>query len=132
VKLLGTTLRWQAVLWAVFGLILLVAPAWLIEGAFDQPPLGEDAWIRAAGVLSIAIAGQMVLVGRRLEELWWWTWTFVFLELGTALVFGVNALVGVPENSPAWPWWFLAVVNAGLGGLEIAGLAKTGTERSPG
>jgi hypothetical protein len=132
VKLLGTTLRWQAVLWAVFGLILLVAPAWLIEGAFDQPPLGEDAWIRAAGVLSIAIAGQMVLVGRRLEELWWWSWTFVFLELGTSIVFAANALVGVPEATPTWPWWLLAVLNAGLGGLEIAGLAKAGTERSPG
>jgi hypothetical protein len=131
VKLLRATLRWQAVLWAVFGLVLLVAPAWLLEAVFDQPPLGEDAWLRAAGILSIAIAGQMVLVGRRIEELWWWSWTFVFLEVGVAVVFLVNALVGLPEGASVWPWWGLGALNAGYATLQIAALAKAGTERSP-
>jgi hypothetical protein len=131
VKLLRTTLRWQAVLWAVFGLALLVAPAWLVEGVFDQPPLGEDAWLRVAGVLSIAIAGQMVLVGHRVEELWWWSWTFVFLEVGVAVVCLVNALAGLPEGASVWPWWGLGALNAGYAALQIAALAKAGTERSP-
>jgi hypothetical protein len=129
VNLLRPVLRWQAVLWAAFGLLLVVAPGWLVEVVFDQPALGEDAWLRVAGVMAIALAGQMVLVGHRIEELWWWTWTFVLLEVGTAVVFVLNALVGLPEGAAAWPWWALGAVNAAFGLLELDGLAKAGTER---
>jgi hypothetical protein len=131
VKLLRRTLRWQAALWAVSGAVLLVAPGWLVETALDQPPLGEDAWLRVTGVLAIAMAAQMVLVGHRVEELWWWSWTFVFLEVATAAVFLTNALVGLPEGAAAWPWWALALVNGALGAAQVVGLARAGTERSP-
>jgi uncharacterized membrane protein YeiH len=128
VKLLGATLSWQAVLWAIAGAALVIAPGWVTEVLFDQPPI-EDAWLRALGVASVCLAAQMVLVRRKLEELWWWSWTFVLLELGTAVVFAATALVGAPSGAPTWPWWFLAVLNATFGGLLIAGLATTGTER---
>lgn len=129
-KLLRAALRWQAVLWAAFGLVLIVAPGWLVESALDQPPLGEDAWLRATGVMAIALAGQMVLIGHRIEELWWWSWTFVLLEVGTALVFLLSALVGLPEGA-AWSWWALVAVNAGFAVLLVVALARAGTERSP-
>jgi hypothetical protein len=129
VKLLRRVLRWQAVLWAAFGLVLVVAPGWLVEAVFDQPALGEDAWLRVAGVMAIALAGHMVLVGHRIEELWWWTWAFALLEVGTASVFLLNALVGVPAGAAAWPWWVLGGVNGGFGLLQLAGIAKAGTER---
>jgi len=131
VTLLRRVLRWQAVLWATFGLVLAAAPGWLVENLLDQPSLGEDAWLRAAGVMAVALAAQMVLVGRRIEELWWWSWTFVFLEVGVAVVFLVNALVGLPEGASVWPWWGLGALNAGYATLQIAALAKAGTERSP-
>jgi hypothetical protein len=131
VKLLRSTLRWQAVLWALAGAVLLVAPGWLVEVLLDQPSLGEDAWLRLAGILSIALAAQMVLVGHRLEDHWWWCWTFVFVEVATAVVFLLNALLGLPEGSPSWPWWGLGTLNAAFAAVEIAALAKTGTERSP-
>jgi hypothetical protein len=121
---------WQAALWAAFGLVLVVAPGWLVETLLDQPALGEDAWLRAAGVMAIALAGQMVLVVRRIEDLWWWSWTFVLLEVGTAAVFLVNALLGAADGSPALPWWLLGGVNGAVAALELAGLAKAGTERS--
>ena len=127
-KLLGATLIWQAVLWAIAGVALVIAPGWVTEVLFDQPPV-EDTWLRAFGVASVCLAAQMVLVRRKLEELWWWSWTFVLLELGTAVVFAATALVGTPSGAPTWPWWLLAVLNATFGGLLIAGLAKTGTER---
>lgn len=130
-KLLRTILRWQAVLWAVVGIALLSAPNWIIEILLDQPPLGEDAWLRAAGVMAVALGAQMVLVGHRVEELWWWAWTFVFLEAGVALVFLLTALTGGAEGAATWPWWLLAIVNGGFAALELAALAKTGTERSP-
>ncbi len=130
-KLLRATLRWQAVLWATSGAVLLVAPGWLVEVVLGQPPLGEDAWLRLTGVLSMAIAAQMVLVARAVEELWWWSWTFVLLEVATALVAVLNALFGLSPDAAAWPWWTLGIVNAGIAALEITALAKAGTERSP-
>jgi hypothetical protein len=118
-------------LWAAFGLVLAVAPGWLVEVLLDQPPVGEDAWLRAAGVMAVALAAQMVLVGHRIEELWWWSWTFVFLELGTALVFILNVTLGLREDAPAWGWWALATVTVSFAAWEVAALAKAGTERSP-
>jgi hypothetical protein len=131
VKLLRATLRWQAALWAVAGVALLAVPGWVVEVVLDQPPLSETAWLRLGGVLAIALAAQMVLVGHRVDELWWWTWTFVLLEAGTALVLLLTALVGLPPGVPAWPWWVLGLVNAGFATVEIVALARTGTERSP-
>jgi hypothetical protein len=131
VKLLRATLRWQAALWAVAGLALLVAPGWVVEVVLDQPPLSETAWLRLGGVLAIALSAQMVLVGHRVEELWWWTWTFVLLGAGTALVFLLTALVGLPPGVPAWPWWLLGLLNASFAALEIVALARTGTQRTP-
>ena len=128
---LRQVLRWQAVLWAVFGLVLVVAPSALVEGLLDQGPVGEDAWLRALGVASIVLAAQMVLVGRRIEDLWWWSWSFVLLELGTAVVFALNALFGVPDGAGAWPWWALAGASSAFLVLDVTALAKAGTERSP-
>jgi hypothetical protein len=131
VNLLRRVLVWQSALWVSFGLILVVAPGWLVELVFDQPALGEDVWLRAAGVMAIALAGQMVLVLRRIEDLWWWSWTFVFLEAGTAVVFVLNALVGVADGASAWPWWVLGGMNWAVAALGIWALAKTGTETPP-
>jgi hypothetical protein len=130
VTLLRRVLRWQAVLWAGFGLVLAVAPGWLVEVLLDQPSLGEDAWLRAAGVMAVALAAQMVLVGHRVDDLWWWSWTFMFLEVATGLVFLLNALVGLPDGAVAWPWWGLGSLNLGFAALELAALAKAGTESS--
>jgi hypothetical protein len=130
-RLVRRVLRWQATLWFASGTALVFAPGWLVESALDQPPLGEDAWLRIAGVMAMALAGQMVLVGRRVEELWWWSWTFALLEAGVALVFVANALFGLAKGAAAWPWWLLTAVNAGFAVLDVVALARTGTERSP-
>jgi hypothetical protein len=131
VTFLRRVLRWQSIFWALFGVALLVAPSALVEGLFDQGPVAEDAWLRTLGVASIVLAAQMVLVARKLDELWWWTWSFVLLEAGTAVVFLLNALVGVPEGAATWPWWTLAIANLAVGGAAVVGLARAGTERSP-
>lgn len=130
-RLLRRTLRWQAVLWFASGAALIVAPGWVVEVLFDQPPLGEDVWLRAGGAMAVALAGQMVLVGRAIEQAWWWSWTFVFLEVAVALIFLTNGVAGRPEGASAWPWWLLGTVNGIVAAVEIAALAKAGTERSP-
>ena len=131
-KLLRRVLVWQAALWAGFGLVLVIAPGWVVETVFDQPPLGEEAWLRVSGVMAIALAGMMVLVSHRVEDLWWWSWTFVILEVASSVVLVLNALVGVPEGAASWPWWLLAGVNAGFAVIELAALARIGGERPPG
>lgn len=130
-KLLRRVLVWQAALWAGFGLILVIAPGWVVETVFDQPPLGEEAWVRVSGVMAISLAGLMVLVTHRIEELWWWSWTFVILGVASTVILVLNAILGVPEGKASWPWWVLAGVNAGFALIELAALGKIGTERPP-
>jgi hypothetical protein len=124
-------LRWQAVRWALVGLALIVAPGTLVERWFSQPAVGDAAWLRALGVTSVVLAAQIVLVGRKLEELWWWTWSFAILEAGTGLIALAHVVLGLPAGAAAWPWWITAVVNLGFAALDVVGLARTGTERSP-
>ena len=131
VNLLRRVLIWQALVWAASGIVFVVAPGWLIEVLFDQPPIGEDAWYRAAGLMAIALAAQMVLVARRIETIWWWSWSFTSLDAAIAVVFLLNVLLGVPNGAPLWPWLLLGIVNAGCAVLMVAGLAKAGTEHSP-
>lgn len=130
-KLLKQLLAWQAALWAAFGLFLVIAPEWVVESVFNQPPLEEEAWLRVTGAMAIALASMMVLVSHRVEELWWWSWTFVILEVVSTVVLVLNALVGVPDGAASWPWWLLAAANAGFALVELATLAQIGTERTP-
>ncbi len=124
-------LYWAAALWAVAGVALVVAPGWLVQDVFHQPAPGDVVWLRAAGVMAFSLALLMVVVAHHLEDVWWWTWAFVVLEAGTALVFAWHALVGAPPGAPAWPWWLLGGVNGLFAALEILGLARIGVQRSP-
>ena len=128
-KLLRRVLYWQAALWAATAAALVAVPGWLVERVLDQPPLGEDAWLRITGVTAFALALLMVLVANRLEDVWWWAWAFVILEAGTAAVFVLNALAGLAEGVAAWPWWILGALNALVGAVELAALARTGVEK---
>ena len=128
-KLLRRVLYWQAALWAATAVALVAVPGWLVERVLDQPPLGEDAWLRITGVTAFALALLMVLVANRLEDVWWWAWAFVILEAGTAAAFVLNALAGLAEGVAAWPWWILGALNALVGAVELAALARTGVEK---
>jgi hypothetical protein len=131
VALLRRILYWQAVLWSISGVLLAFAPGFTIERLLDQPPVGESAWLRAGGAMAIALAAQMVLVAHRIEDLWWWSWTFVLLEIGVAVALVTAGPIGLPDGTPAWPWWVLGAANAGVAALEVGALARAGTERSP-
>ena len=129
--LLRNVLRWQAALWALAGLGLVLVPGRLVVGLLNQTTVGDAAWLRILGVLAIVVAAQMILVTRKLEELWWWSWSFVVLEAGVAAVATLHAAFGVAEGSAVWPWWLLAVGSWGFMLLDLAALAKAGTERTP-
>lgn len=126
---LRRVLNADAAMWAIFGLVVGIAPGWLLETVAGQPPLVDDAWIRALGVIAVVLALLMVLVAQRLEDVWWWAWAFVVLEAGLGTVFFLHALLGLPDGVAAWSWWALACVNGAMGALLLVGLALAAQEK---
>ena len=122
---------WQAALWAALGLAIAAIPGTVLEDLFGQAPLADDAFARLAGIGAFCLALNMVLVAQRIEDIWWFSWTFVVLEAGTVALSLANALGSRPAASDAVLWWLLTITGAAFLGLLLAGLAKTGTETPP-
>ena len=129
--LLRRVLILQAIVWAICGAAIAVAPTLVLETMFDLPPLPDQGYVRIAGVFSVSLAMLMVLVARRLDVLWWFAWAFVFASGGSALVAGLNAIFGLPEGSSALLWWLFTAASAAFTIGLLVGLARTGTERPP-
>lgn len=128
-KLLRRLLKVQAATWLVWSVAIGLFPRWVLEDLFGQPILAEYVWVRAAAVMGVVLALLMVLVAQRIDDLWWWSWAFAVLEVGTATVFAVNAAFGVPAGAEAWPFWALAVLNGGLGAALLVGMGIGGQEK---
>ena len=128
-KLLRRLLKVQAILWAAWGLLALVAPRWLVETVMGQPALGDAVWLQSIGVLSLVLALLMVLVSQKLDDVWWWSWAFAVADVGLGTVCVLHALFGLPEGAAAWPWWTLGAVNAVLGAGLLVGMADAGQEK---
>jgi len=129
VKLLRRQLKVQAVLWVLGSLAIALFTRWVLEAVAGQPVLEEYVWARAIGVMGVVIALLMVLVAQRIEDLWWWSWAFAVLDVGLATLFALNALVGVPADAPAWPFWSLAALNGVLGAGLLVGMGIGGQEK---
>ena len=127
--LLRRLLKIDAALWTVSSMAVLVAPGWVVDDLLNQPPSPGYGWLRASAVMGLVLAMLMVLVSQKLDELWWWAWAFAILEVGTATVFALTALLGLPDGAAAWPWWVLAGVNGALGAGFLAGLGIAGQEK---
>jgi hypothetical protein len=107
VNALRRTLYLQAAAWAAGGLVLGVAPG----GASSGPAV----WVRLLGVQAFVLAMLMVLVGHRIEDLWWWSWAFALLSLATTAVLLLHAAFGHPNGTGATlAWWALSLVAAGF------------------
>jgi peptidoglycan/LPS O-acetylase OafA/YrhL len=123
---LRRVLMLQAALWAVVGLVLLALPGSLVETFTERSAAGDRTWLRLAGVMALVLAMLMVLISRRLLDVWWWTWAFAILEAGVATVSVLTAVVGDP---PAWPWWVLGTVSALFLLLDLIGIARSEREK---
>jgi hypothetical protein len=128
VDLLRRVLVLQAAVWGACGLALAVAPRFVLVTIFDLPPLPDDGFVRVAGTCSFSLALLMVVIARRLDEIWWFAWAFVFAAAGTAIVATFEALLG---DASAVLWWLFAGASFAFTAGLLAGLAKTGSERSP-
>src|SRR5215211_2677100 len=98
---------------------------------FDQTSSLEYGYVRVAGILSFSLALLMVLVARRLTEIWWFAWAFVVASAGSGIVAALNALLGLPDGASPLLWWLFAAASTTFAVGLLAGLAKTGTERPP-
>ncbi len=128
-RLLRRLLQLQAALWAAAGVLLLLGPGWLLENVMRQPRLGDVVWLRTLGVMSLVLAMLMVLVQQKLDDVWWWAWAFALLEAGTATVFVLHALFGVPAGASAAAFWILGVANAAFAAGLLLGLGYTSQEK---
>ncbi len=121
----------DALLSGLGGAALAVAPGFLVETVLGQPPVTDEAWLRLLGVAGLTLALLMVLVGHRVEELWWWCWALVILEVGGAAVASLHLLVGLPRGAAAWPWWTMVGISWLFAGGFLWGIARAGTEAPP-
>jgi hypothetical protein len=127
-SLLRRTLSVSAVLSLGLSIPLVMIPGWVVEGIMGQEPT-DEVWLRLFGTAGIALSLFHVLVLRKLDDLWWWTWAFVLFDGLSAVIVLLHAAVGLPSGSSAWPWWVYGVGSAAFAALFVAGLAKAGQER---
>jgi len=128
-NLLRRALSLGGALLAVFSLALLIAPGWLVEGLLDQAETPGDVWLRLFGAAAFSLSLVHVLIIRKLDELWWWSWAIVVFDALVAMITVLYPLAGLPEGSAAWPWWTAGGVSAIFAALAVAGLARAGQER---
>ncbi|HEX5938001.1 MAG TPA: hypothetical protein VFZ75_09985 [Actinomycetota bacterium] len=127
-SLLRRTLSVSAVLLLGLSIPLVLFPGWVVEGVMGQEPT-DEVWLRLLGTAGIALALFHVLVLRKLDDLWWWTWAFVLFDGVSAVIVLLHTAVGLPPGSSAWPWWAYGLGSAAFAALFVAGLAKAGQER---
>jgi hypothetical protein len=131
VALLRRVLYLYALFGAVIGVVLVTFPRFLLVDLLGQPGYPDYAWVRLVGTHTLGLALLGVLVGQRVEDLWWWCWAFVAMAFGTAAVTTLHAAFGVPSGADLWPWLVLAgwswVIAFGL----VWGIARAGVERPP-
>ena len=128
VTLLKRVLYLQAAANALFSVLAVTAPRFLLVTLLGQPAYVDYAWIRLVGVQDLVLAMLIVLVAQRIEEMWWWSWAFVVMAFGTAAIMTLHALIGLPPAAAAWPWWagglFSWLIAFGL----LRGIAGAGVE----
>jgi hypothetical protein len=119
----------MAATWAACGVAVAIAPRWVLVSLFDQRPYPDYAYVRATGVMSVGLAMLMVLVAQRLDDIWWFSWTFALVGAALATISTLNALFGVPDGSGVLLWWIFAVVNIAFTAGVLVGMGQAGQEK---
>ena len=120
-----------ALIWGVAGVLLIAVPRFLLVTVFAQPVYVDYAWVRIGGIDAVALALLAVLVAHHVEQAWWWSWAFVVVAAGEALVATLNALFGAPPGAGLWLWWLFAGGQWALAAGMVYGIGRAGAERPP-
>ena len=108
---------------------LVAIPQTIVEGVMGQTGSPDTVWIRLFGAAGIALALFHVLISRKLEDLWWWSWALVIFNGLISLIALIHVSTGLSDGSAAWPWWLLGATAALFTALFVVGLAKAGQEK---
>jgi hypothetical protein len=127
-SLLRRTLGARGTVLAIVSVLLLLVPNWLVGSVLGQSDT-PDVWMRLFGAAGLSLAMFHVLILRKLDELWWWSWAIVVFDALTAVIAALHVSIGLPEGSAAWPWWVVAALAAASAALALAGMARAGQER---
>ena len=115
---------------AVTGLFLLATPRFFLVDVLRQFSQRDYVGPRLAGVGALVGAMLMVLIGHKVEDVWWWSWAFVIGAAGFALISVLRAILG-PAGASVIPWWLLAVGSTSFGASLLWGVALASRERPP-
>jgi hypothetical protein len=115
-----------AAVWAACGLAIAIVPRWLLVTWFDQPPYPDYTYVRVCGFAAIGSAALALMISRRLDDVWWWSWAFVLEASATAVATGSHAALSSAGGT--WFWWAFAASNAALAAALVIGIARTGVE----
>lgn len=130
VRLLRRTLYLEALVWGTSGIALALVPKSVLR-LLGQAPIAEPTWLRIGGVEAVGLALVIVLVGHRAQDLWWWSWAFVFMTAGVAGVATLNAAFGIPVGASSIAWWAMAGISWAFTAGLLVGLQRIGRERQP-
>jgi hypothetical protein len=131
VTLLRRILYLDAVTNAALGVALIAAPRLLLVDLFGQPVYPDYAFVRVFGAAALALALLQVLVAQRLEDHYFWCWTFVLFEGARAAILTLHVLVGLPDGAEPLMWWLGAGVRWAVAFGLLLGLARAAAEAEP-
>jgi len=131
VTLLRRILYLDALLNAALGVALVALPRLLLVDLFGQPLYPDYAFVRVFGAAALALALLEVLIGQRVEELYFWCWTFVLFEAVRAAILTLHVLFGLPEGASAFMWWLGAGVRWGVAFGLVLAIGRAASEAQP-
>jgi hypothetical protein len=131
VSLLRRILYLDALLNAALGVALIAAPRLLLVDLFDQPLYPDYAFVRVFGTAAITLAMLEVLIAQRLQDHYFWCWTFVLFEGARAAVLTLHVLFGLPEGASPFMWWLGAGVRWAIAFGLLLGIGRAGGEAEP-
>jgi hypothetical protein len=131
VSLLRRVLYLDALLNFALGVALIALPRFVLVDVFGQPLYPDYAFVRVFGAAALALAMLEVLVGQRVEELYFWGWTFVIFEGLRAAILTLHVLFGLPEAAGALMWWLGAGVRWAVAFGLVLGIGRAAAEARP-
>lgn len=129
--LLRRLLYLDALLNAALAAGLIALPRFFLVDLFGQPVYPDYAFVRVFGVAALALALLEVLIAQRVEELYFWCWTFVLFEAARAAILTLHVLFGLPEEADAFMWWLGAGVRWAVAFGLVLGIGRASGEASP-
>ena len=130
-SLLRRILYLDALTNAALGVGLIAAPRLLLVDLFGQPVYPDYAFVRVFGAAALALALLEVLVGQRVDELYWWCWPFVLFEGARAAILTLHVLFGLPQGAEPFMWWLGAGVRWAMAFGLLLGLGRAAGEAPP-